>query len=386
MEGGSGDGSKRIRLMVVFGTRPECIKLAPVIKALMGCSDFEVVITVTAQHREMLDQFLSFFGLHPNYDLNIMQRGQTLTEITCRALDGLDDVLRKEHIDMLMVQGDTTTAFAAALAAYYHRVPSAHVEAGLRTYDKMQPFPEEINRRLIGAVADLHFAPTARAKQNLLREGVDPERIFVTGNTVVDALLECLERLPPVCSDSSQRILLVTAHRRENWGEPLKRICRALSRVLERFNDVRIIFPMHRNPIVREIVTGCLGSHERAELIEPPDYFDFVQLMRLAHIIVTDSGGVQEEAPTLGKPVLVLREVTERPEAVEAGVARLVGTDESAIVSELCRLLSDEDAYRQMAHSVNPYGDGKASQRIVHGLRYFFGLCDEPPEEFKAPL
>lgn len=384
MEGNSCDDSRRIRLAVVFGTRPECIKLAPVIKALKGCGEFEVIITVTAQHREMLDQFLRFFELHPNYDLNIMQRGQTLTEITCRALDGLNDVLRKERIDMLVVQGDTTTAFAAALAAYYHRVPSAHVEAGLRTYDKMQPFPEEINRRLIGAIADLHFAPTARAKQNLLKEGVEPERIFITGNTVVDTLIECLERLPPVCPDSSQRILLVTAHRRENWGEPLKRICRALSRVLERFSDVRVIFPMHRNPIVREIVIGCLGSHERAELTEPPDYFDFVQLMRLAHIIVTDSGGVQEEAPTLGKPVLVLREVTERPEVVEAGVAKLVGTDESAIVSELCRLLSDEDAYRQMARSVNPYGDGKASQRIVQGLRYFFGLCDEPPEEFRA--
>jgi len=377
-------GSRRIRLMVVFGTRPECIKLAPVIKALKGCDDFEVIITVTAQHREMLDQFLSFFELRPDYDLNIMQHGQTLTEITCRALDGLDGVLSKERVDMVMVQGDTTTAFAAALAAYYHRVSSAHVEAGLRTHDKMQPFPEEINRRLIGAIADLHFAPTVRAKQNLLQEGVEAKRIFVTGNTVVDALLECLERLPPVHSNSSWRTLLVTAHRRENWGEPLKRICRALTRVLERFKDVRVVFPMHRNPVVREIAVSYLGSHERVELIDPPDYFGFVQLMRLAHIIVTDSGGVQEEAPALGKPVLVLRNVTERPEAIEAGVAKLVGTDESAIVDELCRLLSDENAYARMARSVNPYGDGKASQRIVHGLRHFFGLCEEPPQEFRA--
>ncbi|MCS7253812.1 MAG: UDP-N-acetylglucosamine 2-epimerase (non-hydrolyzing) [Armatimonadetes bacterium] len=369
--------------MVIFGTRPECIKLAPVIKALEQCGDFEVVITVTAQHREMLDQFLNFFGLEPDYDLNIMQHGQTLAEVTCRALSGLDDVLGRESVDMVIVQGDTTTAFVATLAAYYHRVPSAHVEAGLRTYDKMQPFPEEINRRLIGTIADLHFAPTAKAKQNLLREGVEPERIFISGNTVVDALLECLERLPPVHPNSFGRMLLVTAHRRENWGEPLKRVCRALIKILEHFSDVKIVFPMHRNPAVREIATAYLSSHKRVELIEPPDYFGFIQLMRLAHIIVTDSGGVQEEAPTLGKPVLVLREVTERPEAVEVGVARLVGTDENVIVSELCKLLSDEDAYMRMARKVNPYGDGKASQRIVNRLRCFFGLCDEHPEEFK---
>lgn len=374
--------SRHFRIMVIFGTRPECVKLAPVIKALRRCDEFEVIITVTAQHREMLDQFLNFFRLQPDYDLNIMQHGQTLADITSRALEGLDGILGKERVDMVVVQGDTTTAFAAALAAYYHRIPSAHVEAGLRTYDKMQPFPEEINRRLVGAIADLHFAPTERARQNLLREGIDCERIFLTGNTVVDALLECLQRLPPAQLSHSERMLLVTAHRRENWGEPLKRICRALIRVLERFSDVRIVFPMHRNPIVREIAVAHLGSHERVELVEPPDYFGFIQLMRAAHIIVTDSGGVQEEAPTLGKPVLVLREVTERPEAIEAGVAKLVGTDEAAIVSELYRLLSNEDAYRLMARNVNPYGDGRASERTVQGLRYFFGLTDERPSDF----
>jgi UDP-N-acetylglucosamine 2-epimerase (non-hydrolysing) len=374
--------NRKVRIMVTFGTRPECIKLAPVINALRQRDEFELILTVTAQHREMLDQFLDFFGLRPDYDLNIMQHGQSLSQLTSRALLGLTEVLNSEKVDMVIVQGDTTTAFAAALTAYYERIPIAHVEAGLRTRDKFQPFPEEINRRFIGVVADVHFAPTPKAKLNLLKEGVDEHGIFVTGNTVVDALIECLKRLPPP-SEAGERLLLVTAHRRENWGEPLKRICRALLKVLDEFSDVKVVFPMHKNPLVREIATSYLGTHTRVELIEPPDYFGFVQLMRTAYIIVTDSGGVQEEAPTLGKPVLVLRDVTERPEGVEAGVVKLVGTDETTISSELSRLLTDEHAYASMARCVNPYGDGKASERIVQALLYFFGFCDERPIDFK---
>ncbi|HID06400.1 MAG TPA: UDP-N-acetylglucosamine 2-epimerase (non-hydrolyzing), partial [Armatimonadetes bacterium] len=328
--------------------------------------------------------FLEFFQISPHYDLNIMQLGQSLNDITCRALRGLDEVLEREHPDMVLVQGDTTTTFVAALAAYYHRIPSGHIEAGLRTGDKFQPYPEEVNRRLVGAIADLHFAPTRRARDNLLREGVSPSRIFVTGNTVVDALLWCLARLPKPEHSSSERILLVTAHRRENWGEPLKRICRALKRILMEFANVRLIFPVHRNPIVREIVNAELSDAPRMEIIEPPSYFEFIQWMRRAYIIVTDSGGVQEEAPTLGKPVLVLREVTERPEGVEAGVVKVVGTDEERIVSEVRRLLTDEDAYSAMSHAVNPYGDGRAASRIVAGLRYFFGLANAPPPEYQT--
>jgi len=373
---------QKVRIMITFGTRPECIKLAPVIDALRQHDEFELVLTVTAQHREMLDQFLNFFGLCPDYDLNIMQHGQSLSELTSRALLGLTEVLSSEKVDMVMVQGDTTTAFAAALAAYYERIPLAHVEAGLRTKNKFQPFPEEINRRFIGVVADVHFAPTLRAKLNLLNEGVDEDSIFVTGNTVVDALIGCLNRLPPPPSKPNERLLLVTAHRRENWGEPLKRICKALLKVLDEFSDVRVVFPMHKNPLVREIATAYLGAHMRVELIEPPDYFGFVQLMRAAYIIVTDSGGVQEEAPTLGKPVLVLRDVTERPEGVEAGVVKLVGTDEAKISSELSRLLTDEHAYASMSRCINPYGDGKASERIAQALLYFFGFSDERPIDF----
>jgi UDP-N-acetylglucosamine 2-epimerase (non-hydrolysing) len=371
----------RIKVMPIFGTRPEAIKMAPVVHALSADENFELVITVTAQHREMLDQFLRFFEMQPRYDLNIMREGQTLADITSRAVEGIDKVLRDEKPDLVLVQGDTTTAFVGALVAYYHKIPCGHIEAGLRTGDKFAPFPEEINRKLIGAIADLHFAPTLRAKQNLLREGVPERSIFVTGNTVVDALLWTLQRLPePNRTNEGQRMILVTAHRRENWGEPMERICKALRRIADKFPDVQIVFPMHKNPVVREVAYRVMGDHDRIKLCEPPDYFEFVRLMRDSYLIVTDSGGVQEEAPTLGKPVLVLREKTERPEAVEAGVVKVIGTDEERIVAEVSRLLSDEGAYRTMQRPVNPYGDGKAAMRIKQAILHFFGKAERPAE------
>ncbi len=370
----------KIKVMPIFGTRPEAIKMAPVVHTLSADERFEVVIAVTAQHREMLDQFLRFFEMRPRYDLNIMREGQTLADITSRAVEGIDKVLRDEKPDLVLVQGDTTTAFVGALVAYYHKIPCGHIEAGLRTGDKFAPFPEEMNRKLIGAVADLHFAPTKRAKLNLLREGVNDGNIFVTGNTVIDALLWTLKRLPEPPKEST-RTILVTAHRRENWGEPMERICRALKRIASEFPDVRIVFPAHKNPIVREVVYREMGNQERIQICEPPDYFEFVRLMRDSFLIVTDSGGVQEEAPTLGKPVLVLREKTERPEAVEAGVVKVIGTDEERIVAEVSKLLTDGDAYKAMQRPINPYGDGKASLRIKQAILHFFTGA-ERPEDF----
>lgn len=368
--------------MPILGTRPEAIKMAPVVQVLSSDPQFDLVITVTAQHREMLDQFLQFFEMKPRYDLNIMREGQTLADITSRAVEGVDKVLRDEKPHLVLVQGDTTTAFVGALVAYYHKIPCGHIEAGLRTGDKFAPFPEEINRKLIGAIADLHFAPTQRAKQNLLREGVLEQNIFVTGNTVVDALLWTLQKLPETRQRSGgQRMILVTAHRRENWGEPLERICRSLRRIADEFPDVKIVFPMHKNPVVREVAYRHLGGHNRIMLCEPPDYFEFVKLMQDSYLIITDSGGVQEEAPTLGKPVLVLREKTERPEAVEAGVVKVIGTNEERIFREVSKLLSDSDAYRAMQQPINPYGDGKASLRIKQAILHFFGKA-ERPEDF----
>lgn len=373
--------STRIKVMPIFGTRPEAIKMSPVVHTLSGDGRFEVVITVTAQHREMLDQFLRFFEMTPRYDLNLMQEGQTLADITSRAVGGLDEVLRKERPDLVLVQGDTTTAFVGALVAYYHKIPCGHIEAGLRTGDKFAPFPEEMNRKLIGAIADVHFAPTLRAKQNLMREGVREEIIFVTGNTVVDALLWTLQKLPEPQERSGEgRTILVTAHRRENWGEPMEKICRALRRIADEFPDVHIVFPMHKNPLVREVAYREMGGHNRIKLCEPPDYFEFVRLMRDAYLIVTDSGGVQEEAPTLDKPVLVLRDKTERPEAVEAGVVKVVGTDENRIVEEVSKLLSDKKAYQAMQKPVNPYGDGNSALRIKQAILHFFGKAERPKD------
>lgn len=371
-----------LQVMTVFGTRPDAVKMAPVVKELQQCEpQVQVKVVVTGQHREMLDQVLQVFRITPHHDLNIMQHGQTLTQITVRVLEGLDALLREEKPHVVLAQGDTTTTFVAALSAFYHQVAFGHVEAGLRTHHKYNPFPEEMNRKLAGAIADFHFAPTPQARDNLLREGVSPDTIWVTGNTGIDALIMVAEMPYPVTDPLLQqamasplRMVLLTAHRRENWGEPLKRICTAVKTLVERFADIQVVFPMHRNPLVRQTATQVLGSVPRVFLTEPPDYAPFVKLMQRAYLILTDSGGVQEEAPSLGKPVLVLRETTERPEGVEAGTARLVGTDVERIVEEASRLLSDETAYQQMARAVNPYGDGKAAQRIRQVLFQHFGV------------
>jgi len=371
-----------LQVMTVFGTRPDAVKMAPVVKELQQYEpQVQVKVVVTGQHREMLDQVLQVFRITPHHDLNIMQHGQTLTQITVRVLEGLDALLRAQKPHVVLAQGDTTTTFVCALSAFYHQVAFGHVEAGLRTHHKYNPFPEEMNRRLAGAIADFHFAPTPQARDNLLREGVRPDAIWVTGNTGIDALLMVAEMPYPVTDPllqqamaSPRRMVLLTAHRRENWGEPLKRICTAVKTLVERFADIQVVFPMHRNPLVRQTATQVLGSVPRVFLTEPPDYAPFVKLMQRAYLILTDSGGIQEEAPSLGKPVLVLRETTERPEGVEAGTARLVGTEVERIVEEASRLLSDETAYQQMARAVNPYGDGKAAQRIRQVLFQHFGV------------
>ncbi|MDR7427780.1 MAG: UDP-N-acetylglucosamine 2-epimerase (non-hydrolyzing) [Armatimonadota bacterium] len=379
-----------LRVVTIFGTRPEAVKMAPLVEALRQCGDFQPLVVVTGQHREMLDQVLSVFDIVPDHDLDIMLPEQGLSDIVTRALQGLSSLLERLRPAMVLVQGDAHTCFVGALAAYYHRLPVGHVEAGLRTADKYQPFPEEMNRRLVSVLADLHFAPTEQARQNLLREAVDPGRIFVTGNTVIDALQAVATRatgaLPPQIPPlEGRRLLLVTTHRRENWGEPLRQIYLALLALLERYPDVELVFSVHPNPAVRRVVHQVLRGHPRAHLLEPPEYVPWVALMRRAHLILTDSGGIQEEAPALGKPVLVLRQVTERPEGIQAGTARLVGTDRARIVAEAGRLLSDPAAYEAMARRQNPYGDGRAAERIVEALRFYFGRRPSPPEEFGQP-
>ena len=362
------------KIMVVFGTRPEAIKMAPVVKALQQRQALQCIVAVTAQHREMLDQVLHLFQIRPDYDLGLMRPGQSLTGITVRALEGLREVVETERPALVLVHGDTTTTFVAALAAFYGRIPVGHVEAGLRTGNKYSPYPEEMNRKLTGALADLHFAPTATARDNLLREGVAPERIHVTGNTVIDALLAAVapdyafpgaELREILKAQAGRRMILVTTHRRENLGEPMRQIYQALADVLAEFPDAYVIFPVHKNPQVRAVVNEVLGTHPRVHLIEPLDYQPFVNLMAQAYLVLTDSGGIQEEAPSLGKPVLVVRETTERPEAVEAGTVVVAGTTYAGVVGQLRRLLSDAAAYRQMAAAVNPYGDGQAARRIA---------------------
>ena len=376
-----------IPVMTIFGTRPEAVKMAPVVRALGNCADFRPTVTVTGQHREMLDQVTRLFGITPDHDLDIMLPEQSLVDITTRALAGLYRVLDETRPAMVLVQGDAHTTFIGALAAYYHRIPIGHVEAGLRTADKYQPFPEEMNRRMTSALADLHFAATPAARANLLREGIAPTSIVVTGNTVIDALyaVKDLAGIPPVDGLprlDGRRLVLVTTHRRENWGEPLREIYLALLELLERFDDLELVFSVHRNPAVRRVVRDVLHGHPRAHLIEPPDYGPWVQLMRRAHLILTDSGGIQEEATALGRPALVLRTVTERPEGVAAGTLRLVGTDRRRIVEEASRLLTDAAAYAAMAQAHNPYGDGRAAERIIQALRFYFGRSAAPPEEF----
>lgn len=363
--------SARRRVMVVIGTRPEAIKMAPVVLALRGEAWADVRVLATAQHRQMLDQVLDAFGIEPDIDLDIMQPGQTLTALTARLLTRIDAVLEAERPDLVLVQGDTTTVMSMALACFYHRIPVGHVEAGLRTGDIDNPFPEEMNRIVAGRLARWHFAPTATSRDNLLREGFDPASIHVTGNTVIDALRQVAGRDLDlgVEIDPRKRLVLVTAHRRENFGDPFRSVCRAIRHLADTHADTTFLYPVHPNPNVREVAHELLGEHERITLCQPLDYLPFVAAMKRAHLILTDSGGVQEEAPALGKPVLVLRHETERPEAVEAGVVKLVGTDYDAVVAETGRLLRDEHAWRAMARGVSPYGDGLAAARITTVLR-----------------
>ena len=375
-------------VMLVYGTRPEAIKMAPVVKELTLHPALRPIVVVTGQHREMLDQVNEVFGIVPDHDLNIITPGQSLTEITIRSLAGLEPLLRSERPDLVLVQGDTTTCFAASLASFYQQIPVAHLEAGLRTDNKYNPFPEEINRRLTTQVASLHLAPTALARNNLLACGVDPATITVTGNTVIDALLEVTASEHPISDPTlaalvSARVsplLLVTSHRRESWGEPLTRTAGAIARLVRAFPDLHVLLPAHRNPIVRDALLPTLGGLDRVHVTEPLDYPDFCRALQLATIVLTDSGGVQEEAPALGKPVLVLRETTERPEAVQAGAARLVGTDPEAIVTETTRLLTDAAHFQSMIQAGNPYGDGQAAQRAVRAMAHLLGLGDAPDE------
>jgi len=370
------------KILCVFGTRPDAIKMAPVVLELARrTNEFDVRVAVTGQHREMLDQVLSVFKIKPDFDLNIMQHGANLAQVTTRSLSGLDPILEAEKPDWVLAQGDTTTTFVAALGAFYHRAKFGHVEAGLRTGNKYDPFPEEMNRLLTTRLATLHFAPTADAAANLRAEHVTDDVIVQTGNTVIDALLDVARRDDVAVEDPAvreileeeRRVILVTAHRRENWGEPMERIAQAVKILVESHPDTVAVVAMHRNPIVRETLVPILGKLDRVRLIEPPDYVPFVKLEQKATLVLTDSGGVQEEAPGLGKPVLVLRETTERPEGVAAGTAKLVGTDVERIVAEASRLLDDPQAYAAMARAVSPYGDGQSSARIADALTAYRG-------------
>ena len=383
---------KKIKVMTVFGTRPEAIKMAPVVLELKKYPDLITpIVAVTAQHRDMLDQVLNLFNIKPDYDLNIMAQGQTLFDITTKAMNGLNEVLSKEKPDIVLVHGDTTTTFAGALAAYYHETAVGHVEAGLRTYNKPPPTPQPMNRKLTGAIADLHFAPTDTASGNLKAEGTKEDKIFVTGNTVIDALHKTVtddfkfddEKLANIDYEN-KRIILVTTHRRENLGEPMRHVYKALKDIVNEFDDVEIVFPVHKNPKVREVVNEELGNIKAVHLIDPLDYEPFANLMHRAFLVLTDSGGIQEEAPSLGKPVLVLRDTTERPEAVKAGTVKLIGTERQKVYEETKYLLTDHDEYQRMANTCNPYGDGKASKRIIGAILYHYGLSQEKPDSFIA--
>ncbi|MGN1300953.1 MAG: non-hydrolyzing UDP-N-acetylglucosamine 2-epimerase [Clostridia bacterium] len=360
-----------IKVMTVFGTRPEAIKMAPLVKELKSRKEIECIVCVTAQHRQMLDQVLEVFDITPDYDLNIMKQGQTLSDITSRALTGLQEVILKEKPNIVLVHGDTTTTFAGALAAFYAQTDIGHVEAGLRTWDKYSPYPEEMNRQMVGVLADMHFAPTENSKKSLLAEGKKEENIFVTGNTAIDALSTTVKEnysheVFNWLGDS--KLILLTAHRRENLGEPMRHMFRAIKRIVQEFPDVKVVYPVHLNPRVREVADEILGNDERIKLIEPLEVIDFHNFIAKSHIILTDSGGIQEEAPSLGKPVLVLRDTTERPEGIEAGTLKLVGTNEEVIYNETKKLLTSQKEYDKMSLASNPYGDGKASKRIVDAI------------------
>ncbi len=379
---------KKIKVMAVFGTRPEAIKMAPLVSAMEKDESIEPVVCVTAQHREMLDQVLDIFSIKPDFDLDIMQPRQTLALITEKSLHGLDSVLDKATPSLVLVHGDTSTTFAGALAAFYHKIPVGHVEAGLRTYDKYSPFPEEMNRKLTGQIASLHFAPTPRNQNNLMKEGIT-EGVYITGNTVVDAIqmtvkdnFEFRDKELKALDYENNRVVLVTAHRRENYGEPLENICRAISKLSGYYKDVHFVYPVHLSPYVRETAQKFLGNNERVHLIEPLAVDEMHNLMARCYMIMTDSGGLQEEAPSLGKPVLVLRKETERPEAIEAGTVKLAGVDEDEIIRLCKELFDNENAYSEMAHAVNPYGDGKAAQRILQAIKHHFGITESAPALF----
>jgi len=382
----------KINLTLIFGTRPETIKMFPLIseiKKYPHLIDFKIV--VTGQHREMLDQMLEIFKIIPDYDLDIMEQVQSLSQITKNSLIGIERILKKEKPNMVLVQGDTTTAFAGALAAFYQKIKIGHIEAGLRTNNKYYPFPEEINRHLTSVLADLHFAPTAQSCKNLLSEGVKREDIFICGNTVIDSLFLMIKKnhifTEPLLRDKKifeKKIILVTVHRRENWGEPLKNICQALIKLLDEHSDLLVIIPLHKNPEIRKTVNHILKDRRDILLLDTLDYGDMINLMSKIYIILTDSGGIQEEAPSLGKPIFVLRDETERPEAVEAGVVKLIGTNQERIVSEVNIILTNKDKYMEMAKRINPYGDGKASKRIIEKILGYFNLIDQFPDEFQA--
>lgn len=381
---------KKIKIMTIFGTRPEAIKMAPIVHLLKQQTDnFETVVTLTGQHREMLDQVMQAFALKSNYNLKIMQANQTLNEITAAVLQKLNPILQAENPDLVLVHGDTTTTFAASLAAFYQQIPIGHVEAGLRTWNKYSPFPEEMNRQMTDILADLYFAPTKKSRANLLKQHIDPQKIFVTGNTAIDALKQTVSRdyqhevfqqIKP-----GQRMILLTMHRRENWGRPMEQVFAAVNQVLQAHPEVEVIYPVHLNPKVRQVAQQAFAANPQVHLIEPQNVVDFHNLCARSYFIMTDSGGVQEEAPSLGKPVLVLRDTTERPEGIAAGTLRLVGTDRQKVQAAMEELLQPNLAtYQQMAKAINPYGDGKAAERIIAAIKYYFKFANERPADWQS--
>ena len=380
---------KKVKVMSVFGTRPEAIKMAPLVLELEKNPNIDSIVCVTAQHRQMLDQVLEIFDIKPDYDLNIMKDRQTLVGITARVLEGLDEVIKEAKPDIVLVHGDTSTSFVGALAAFYNQTMVGHVEAGLRTYDIYSPFPEEMNRNLTGRIATMHFSPTVQNKNNLIKENVSEKNIFITGNTVIDAMkttvksdFEFKTELLNKIDYKGKRVITMTAHRRENLGKPLENICNAVKRIVEKYDDVEVIYPIHMNPTVRETVNSIIGNMDRVNIIEPINVDELHNLMARSYMIMTDSGGIQEEAPSLAKPVLVLRKETERPEAVEAGTVKIAGVEEDVIFNMACELLDNKTEYNKMAHSANPYGDGNASLRIIDAILYKFGITDKRPEDY----
>lgn len=375
------------KIMTIFGTRPEAIKMAPLVLALKKDPELEPIVVVTAQHREMLDQVLKIFDIEPDYDLNIMKQGQTLPEVTGRVIQGLDSVIKEAKPDMILVHGDTTTTFAGSLAAFYNQIDIGHVEAGLRTHNKYSPFPEEMNRQMTAVLADLHFSPTENSKQNLIVENKNEESISVTGNTAIDALKTTVNEeyhSEIIEKHKDNKVILLTAHRRENIGKPMHNIFSAVRDIVDEFEDVTVVYPIHKNPKVRNVAGEYLGDHDRIEIIEPLDVVDFHNFAANSHIILTDSGGVQEEAPSLAKPVVVLRDTTERPEGVEAGTLKLAGIEKQDIYDLTKELLTNEEMYQKMSQAANPYGDGEASQRICENIKYFYGAIDNKPESFRV--